>query len=87
MILRQRQLWSFPESSRLIPLKADAGLVWRGMDEDDEDVVILNKEEFDQLVEILRKDSTGKIVLEDHISTILVNSDITQFNLRGHTIL
>ncbi len=62
-------------------------LLWRGIDEDDEDIVILNKRELDQLVEILRRNSTGKIELEDHVSTILVNSDITQFNLKGHPLL
>ena len=56
-------------------------LVWRGIDEDDEHVIILNKEELDRLVEILKSNTTGKIELEDQVSNILVNSDITQFNL------
>jgi hypothetical protein len=56
-------------------------LVWRGIDEDDEHVVILNRVELNQLVEILKKNTTGKIELEDQVSRILVNSDITQFEL------
>lgn len=56
-------------------------LVWRGIDEDDEYVVILNRDELNQLVEILKNNTTGKIELEDQVSRILVNSDITQFEL------
>jgi FMN reductase [NAD(P)H] len=59
-------------------------LVWEGKDEDDSDTVILNKEEFDSIVEIFKKDVTGTITLEDQISTIMINSDVTQFTLQGH---
>ncbi len=59
-------------------------LIWEGKDEDDSDTVILNKEEFDSLVEIFQKDVTGTVTLEDQISTIMVNSDVTQFTLQGH---
>ncbi|MFB5621556.1 MAG: nitroreductase family protein [Candidatus Nitrosomaritimum yanchengensis] len=59
-------------------------LIWEGKDEDDSDTVILNKEEFDSLVEIFQKDVTGTVTLEDQISTIMVNSDVTQFTLLGH---
>ena len=62
-------------------------LVWGGIDEDDSDTVILNKKEFDSLVELLQKDSTGTVTLEDQVSTILVNSDVTQFSLQGHNLL
>ena len=62
-------------------------LVWEGVDEDDSDTVILNNNEFDSLVEILQKDSTGTVTLEDQVSTILVNSDVTQFSLHGHDML
>jgi nitroreductase len=78
------------EFSRVEPpytSKGGSRLVWRGVDEDDENVFILNKREFDQLLDFLKKDSTGKIELEDHVTTILVNSDTTQFNFRGHGIL
>ena len=56
-------------------------LVWRGIDEDDEHVVILNKEELNQLIEILKNNTTGKIELQDQVSRILVNSDVTEFDL------
>jgi nitroreductase len=59
-------------------------LIWEGKDEDDSDTVILNKKEFDSLVEIFQKDVTGTVTLEDQISTIMVNSDVTQFTLQGH---
>ncbi len=62
-------------------------LIWSGIDEDDQDVVVLNKEELDHLSELLSKDSTGKVELEDEYSTILVNTDTTQFYLKEHKIL
>lgn len=62
-------------------------LVWRGMDEDDQEIIVLNKNELDNLTEILSKDSTGKVELEDEYSTILVNTDTTQFHLKEHKIL
>lgn len=62
-------------------------LVWQGANEDDSDTVILNRDELDSLVDILQKDSTGTVVLEDRISQILVNSDVTQFSLQGHKLL
>lgn len=62
-------------------------LIWEGVDEDDHDVVILGKNELEQLYEILSKDSTGKVELEDEYSNILINTDITQFNLKDHKIL
>jgi len=62
-------------------------LIWKGIDEDDQDVVVLDKDEFDKLVEILSKDSTGRVELEDEFSNILINTDITQFHLRDHKTL
>lgn len=62
-------------------------LVWSGVDEDDSDVVVLKKDELDKLTELLSKDATGKVELEDGYSTILVNTDTTQFFLRDHKIL
>ena len=62
-------------------------LIWQGVDEDDSDTVILNKDELDSLVEILKKNKTGTITLEDQMSSILVNSDVTQFTLQGHRSL
>jgi len=62
-------------------------LIWKGDDEDDQHVVLLGKDELAQLVEIFEKNSTGTIVLEDQVSSILVNSDVTQFQLRGFKTL
>ncbi len=62
-------------------------LVWSGIDEDDQDVVVLGKKELDTLFELLSKDSTGKVELEDEFSTILVNTDTTQFQLKEHKVL
>jgi len=62
-------------------------LVWKGVDEDDTDVVILNKKELENLVEILKKNSIGDVELEDQSSSIRVNSDVTQFNLTNHRLL
>lgn len=59
-------------------------LIWQGIDEDDTDTIILNKKEFEQIVEILQKNSAGTIELEDQMSSILINSDIIQFNLKDH---
>lgn len=62
-------------------------LVWEEAGQDDTDTVILNKDELDSLTEILQSDSAGTVVLEDQTSTILVNSDVTQFSLQNHKLL
>jgi nitroreductase len=62
-------------------------LIWKGVDENDQNVVVLSKEELEQLVEILTKDSTGKVELEDEFSTIWINTDTTQFRLKEHKML
>lgn len=62
-------------------------LIWKGVDEDDQDIVVLGKDELEQLYEILSKDSTGKVELEDEFSRILINTDTTQFTLREHKTL
>lgn len=59
-------------------------LVWMGADEDDLDTVILNQSELERLIEILKQDSTGKVELEDQVSFVMINSDVTQFNLKDH---
>jgi len=57
-------------------------LVWTGVDEDDTDVVLLNKNELDNVVEILKNNNVGKVELEDNFSEILINSDVIQFRLK-----
>ena len=67
--------------------KEGCRLIWKGIDEDDQDVVILNKDELEHLLELLSKDSTGKVELEDEFSTIWINTDTTQFRLKEHKML
>ena len=62
-------------------------LIWRGVDEDDQNVIVLNKDELDTLFELLSKDSTGKVELDDEFSSIWVNTDTTLFQLREHKTL
>ena len=57
-------------------------IIWKGKDEDDQHAVILNKRELDDLTELLSKDSTGIVKLEDKYSRIMVNTDTTQFQLK-----
>ena len=84
---RKEYMMKFTKVEPSYTSKHGCRLVWEGVDEDDSDTVILNKDEFDSLVEILQKDSTGTVTLEDQVSTILVNSDVTQFSLQGHNLL
>ena len=67
--------------------KEGCRLVWKGVDEDDTDVIILNKNELEKLVEIFQKNSTGEVELEDQSSYIRVHSDVTQFTLTNHRLL
>ncbi len=67
--------------------KEGCRLVWKGIDEDDTDVVILNKKELEKLIEIFKKDSIGEVELEDQTSIIRINSDVTQFMLTNHPLL
>ena len=62
-------------------------LIWKGIDEDDHDAIILSGEELERLFELLLKDSTGKVELEDEFSTIWINTDTTQFRLKEHKML
>lgn len=67
-----------------VPYASPGGvrLVWTGLDEEDEKAVVLSEEELKQLVEIFEKNTTGKIELADHTSTVLINNDVTQFELQ-----
>lgn len=62
-------------------------IIWKEVNEDDQHVVVLNKDELEQLFEILSKDSTGKVELEDEFSTIFINTDVTQFQLKDFKTL
>lgn len=59
-------------------------LVWQGIDEDDQHVIVLVKKELDHLLELLTKGAAGKVGLEDEFSIILVNTDTTQFQLKEY---
>lgn len=67
--------------------KEGCRLIWKGIDEDDQDAIVLNKHELENLVELLSKESTGKVELEDEFSMIWVNTDTTQFRLKEHKML
>ena len=62
-------------------------IIWQGFDEDDQHAIILNKNELEYLTELLSKESAGKVELEDEFSTILINTDTTQFRLKENKIL
>jgi len=62
-------------------------LVWKGVEEDDSDTIILNKKELEQLIDLLKEGSAGEVELEDQVSRIMVNSDVTEFNLKDHNLL
>ena len=62
-------------------------LVWKGVEEDDLDTIILNKKELEQLTDLLKEGSAGEVELEDQVSRIMVNSDVTEFNLKDHDLL
>ena len=62
-------------------------LVWKGVEEDDLETIILNKKELEQLIDLLKGDSAGEVELEDQVSRIMVNLDVTEFNLKDHDLL
>lgn len=62
-------------------------LVWRGADEDDKDVVLLNAGELRELAELLGRGTAGRVRLEDQVSEIIVNSDVVQFYLGERSAL
>ena len=62
-------------------------LVWKGVEEDDSDTIILNKKELEQLIDLLKEGTAGEVELEDQVSRIMVNSDVTEFNLKDHDLL
>jgi len=67
--------------------KEGCRLIWEGENEDDTDTVILNKNELEALIQILKKDVAGNVSLEDLSSSIMVNSDVTQFTFQDHRLL
>lgn len=61
-----------------IPNEKGCRLIWRTED-DEERVVYLRHQDLVELNEVLSHSSTAKIELEDGVSSIMVNSDTTEF--------
>ena len=57
------------------------------MNEDEEKTLYLRQSDLNELNELLNHGSTGKIEMEDGASSILVNSDSTDFFLAGQKAL
>ena len=57
------------------------------INEDEEKTLYLRQDDLNELNELLDHGSTGKIEMEDGASSILVNSDTTDFFLAGQKAL
>jgi hypothetical protein len=71
---------SFHIDTPYIPNEKGCRLIWHD-DNDEERVVYLRHEDLIQLHDVLSHNSTDKIELEDGVSSIMVNSDTTEFFL------
>jgi len=65
-----------------LPDEKGCRMIW-AINEDEEKIIYLRNDDLKELEEILENGSTAKIELEDGASSILVNSDITDFFLDG----
>ena len=72
--------YSFQIDTPYIPNEKGCRLIWHN-DDEEETVIYLRHEDLVQLSDVLSHDSTDKIELEDGVSSILVNSDTTEFFL------
>ena len=70
--------YSFQVDTPYIPNEKGCRLIWYN-DDEEERVIYLRHEDLLQLHDILSHNSTDKIELEDGVSSILVNSDTTEF--------
>lgn len=70
--------YSFQIDTPYIPNEKGCRMIWHN-DNDEERVVYLRHEDLVQLHDVLSHDSTDKIELEDGVSSIMINSDITEF--------
>ena len=68
---------SFQIDTPYIPNEKGCRLIWNN--DDEERIIYLRHEDLVQLNDILSHDSTDKIELEDGVSSIMVNSDTTEF--------
>lgn len=69
--------YSFQIDTSYIPNEKGCRLIWH--DDEEERVIYLRHEDLVQLNEVLSHDSTDKIELEDGVSSIMINSDTTEF--------
>jgi len=65
-----------------LPNEKGCRLIWH-INEDEEKILYLRNDDLKELEEVLEKGITAKIELEDGASSILVNSDLTDFFLDG----
>ena len=65
-----------------LPDEKGCRMIW-AINEDEEKIIYLRNDDLKELEEILENGSTAKIELEDGASSILVNSDVTDFFLDG----
>ena len=69
-----------------LPAEKGCRLTWI-IAEDEEKTLYVRHEDLNELKELLNHGSTGKIEMEDGASSILVNSDTTDFFLAGQKAL
>ena len=67
----------FQVDTPYIPKEKGCRLIWH--QNDDEKVIYLRHEDLTELNDVLSHESTSKIELEDGVSSIMINSDITEF--------
>jgi len=65
-----------------LPDEKGCRMIW-AINEDEEKIIYLRNDDLKELEDVLEKGSTAKIELEDGASSILVNSDVTDFFLDG----
>ena len=65
-----------------LPDEKGCRIIWV-INEDEEKILYLRNNDLKELEEVLENASTAKIELEDGASSLLVNSDITDFFLDG----
>lgn len=64
-------------------LKKGCRLVWHDPVKDKEQVIFLRSDDLKHLYDVLAKNSTDKIELEDETSSIMINSDMVEFHIAG----
>jgi len=65
-----------------LPNEKGCRFTWT-ISEDEEKILYLRDDDLNELIDVLEHGSTAKIEMEDGASSILVNTDITDFFLDG----